>query len=335
MAAVAAGMSSEERDAERRRRWPDSDHQPATAWGVRMFTHVLAPSMLVDLRVILEGWHADLVVHEEGEYAGPVAAAEAGIPWVTHGWGSPLRPRDELRSLEVDAVPLWADAGIEMPPRAGLYAHGLIDPCPPLLNAAVTGAVVRWPVRPFTLGDAMARRDVSRGRRTTCYIGFGTVPYFADAVPEITAAVEGAVSVGLRVVVTTSDAALAQGLRVRGHGDVEVREFVSLPELLQECRLVVSHGGAGTTLAALTSGVPLVVVPRGAPSQERMARALVGAGVGRLARARGSDAAAVAVAVRAAAEDETLFARAQEAQLDIAAMPAPDTLVQPLEAVFG
>ena len=127
MAAVAAGMSSEERDSERRRRWPDSDHQPARAWGVRMFTHVLAPSMLVDLRVILDRWHADLVVHEEGEYAGPVAAAEAGIGWVTHGWGSPLRPEDELRSLEVDAAPLWAHAGVEMPPRAGLYAHGLIE----------------------------------------------------------------------------------------------------------------------------------------------------------------------------------------------------------------
>ncbi len=111
--------------------------------------------------------------------------------------------------------------------------------------------------------------------------------------------------------------------------------FVSLPELLPECRLVVGHGGAGTTLAALASGVPLVVVPRGAPSQERMARAVAGAGVDRPARARGTDAAAVAGAVRAAAEDETLFARAQEAQLDIAAMPPPGTLVQQLEAVVG
>ena len=45
---------------------------------------------------------------------------------------------------------------------------------------------------------------------------------------------------------------------------VQVVPFVPLAELLQGVDLVVTHGGAGTTMAALSRGIPLVVLPQGA-----------------------------------------------------------------------
>ena len=47
------------------------------------------------------------------------------------------------------------------------------------------------------------------------------------------------------------------------------------------CKIAITHAGAGTVLASLSAGVPLVLVPRGTPSQLRMAEACEKADVGR------------------------------------------------------
>jgi UDP:flavonoid glycosyltransferase YjiC (YdhE family) len=96
---VSAGMSNVEMREQRSRRWPETDAQPVRVWATRMWAQVMAPSTLEDLLVCMEGWPPDVVLHEEGEYAAPVAAAKAGIPWVTHGWGSPLRSASELAEM--------------------------------------------------------------------------------------------------------------------------------------------------------------------------------------------------------------------------------------------
>jgi UDP:flavonoid glycosyltransferase YjiC (YdhE family) len=56
---------------------------------------------------------------------------------------------------------------------------------------------------------------------------------------------------------------------------------MKLSTLLQSCKIAITHAGAGTVLASLNAGVPLVLVPQGSPSQLRMAEACEGAGVGR------------------------------------------------------
>lgn len=74
-------------------------------------------------------------------------------------------------------------------------------------------------------------------------------------------------------VVTTGDAELACRLTALDPERVHVEHWVSLPDLLPACDLVVAHGGAGTVLAALTAGVPLVLLPRGATSHIRTSNA--------------------------------------------------------------
>lgn len=229
---------------------------------VRFATHaqrhagVMAPSTLADLGARMSEWPPDVVVHDEGEYAGPVAAMRADIPWVTHAWGSPLRPVSELTELEELASDLWKSCGLDVPPAAGLYAHALVKPCPPGLQDHPEGADVVWPIRPRPLDDRGPQLQAD------AYIGFGTVPSFATAPAELDAAVRACTSRGMRVVVTAPTADLRSRLGEIDRNLVEAQEFVSLPPLIRSCRVVISHVGAGTVLASLAAGVPLVIVDR-------------------------------------------------------------------------
>ena len=209
----------------------------------------------------------------------------AGIPWVTHAWGSPLRPASDLGELEDVASVLWRSCGRAVPPAAGLYAHALVNPCPPILQREAPGASVVWPMRPRPLEGR------GPSLQADAYIGFGTVPTFANARSELIAAVQACTSRGMRVVVTAPDEALRSELAALDKRLVDAREFVSLTSLISSCKVVISHAGAGTVLASLAAGVPVLLVPRGSPSQLRMADACHRADVGRRCDTAGLNAA--------------------------------------------
>jgi UDP:flavonoid glycosyltransferase YjiC (YdhE family) len=272
---VDAGMSAAEMRDERHRRWPETEQQPASKWATRMWAQIMAPSSLQDLLTMATDWRPHVVVHDEGDYAGPVAAAKSDVPWVTHAWGSPLRPTSELIELEELASWLWASNGLDVPASAGLYQHALVNPCPPFLQNDSSGANVEWPIRPTTLDEE------GELLRADAYIGFGTVPLFANALAELTAAVRSCTERGMRVVVTAPSQDLRNELAAIDTHLVEARHFVKLSTLLPSCKIAITHAGAGTVLASLSAGVPLVLVPRGTPSQLRMAEACERAGVGR------------------------------------------------------
>ncbi len=307
---------------ERRLRWPETEEQPATVWATRMWAQVMAPSMLADLIVRMQEWPPDVVVHDEGEYAAPVAAMGAGIPWVTHAWGSPLRPASELVALKDLTSVLWESCGRDVPPAAGLYEHALINPCPPILQASAPGASVVWPLRPRPLEGR------GPSLQADAYIGFGTVPTFANARSELTAAVQACTSRGMRVVVTAPSEELRRELAALDEQLVDAREFVSLTSLLPSCKVVISHAGAGTVLASLAAGVPVVLVPRGSPSQLRMADACHRAGVGWRCDTAGFNAALDEVMNNPAIATATSAAARQ-----IAALPPASDVVRLIETL--
>jgi UDP:flavonoid glycosyltransferase YjiC (YdhE family) len=272
---VEAGMSAAEMRDERKRRWPETERQPASKWATRMWAQIMAPSSLQDLLAITVDWRPHVVVHDEGDYAGPVTAVKSAVPWITHAWGSPLRPTSELVELEETASSLWAANGLDVPAFAGLYQHALVNPCPRFLKNDSPGARVEWPIRPSTLDEE------GELLRADAYIGFGTVPLFANALAELKAAVLSCTERGMRVVVTAPSQDLRNELAAIDAHLVEAREFVKLSSLLPSCKIAITHAGAGTVLASLSAGVPLVLVPRGTPSQLRMTEACERAHVGR------------------------------------------------------
>ncbi|MCU1450080.1 MAG: jadS [Acidimicrobiales bacterium] len=336
LATAAAGMSSEAMVTEARARWPATAYEPPATWALRMFAEIAAPTMLADLVAVVVALRPDVIVREEGEFAGPVAAAAARVPWVTHGWGSPIQPPGEREALAAWIAPLWRRAALEPPSAGGLNGTMVLDPCPASLyqNALVVGT--RQPVRPTTppATDEPSITWPDSGR-PLAYLGFGTVPLYRDAPELMTAAVESLLSAGYDAVVTSSDPRLARQLSERAPDRVQVERWVSLPALFERCDLVVCHGGAGTVLTALGAAVPLLLLPRGAPSQLRMSSACRARGVARVVEAHETTERNLREALAAIAHDERYRSAAHEVATEIAAMPSAAEVVHRLQSYSG
>jgi UDP:flavonoid glycosyltransferase YjiC (YdhE family) len=299
IAAVAAGLSDEEAVDEARRRWPELVELPAARWTPRMFREIAAPAMATAVEATIVAWEPDVIVREEGEHGAVIAASAADIPYVTHGWGAPLVVGD---------VP---------------FGGAVLDPCPPSLYERAPAIAARHPIR------AVEARESSRSA-DRAYVGFGTVSLFRTPPTELVLGIVDSLrAASLRVTMTMPTP--VPGIP---DGDVDVRDWVDLHGLLPECRVAVCHGGAGTVLTALACGVPLVIVPQGAPSQLRMAEACERRGVAR-AVVPAADRAAIHDAITDVLASATYRRAAREVAEEIAAMPAPSSVGSILSDVIG
>jgi UDP:flavonoid glycosyltransferase YjiC (YdhE family) len=112
---------------------------------------------------------------------------------------------------------------------------------------------------------------------------------------------------------------------------VRVHEWMPHDELFPDASLVVGPGGHGTTLAALAHGVPVLVLPLDATSdQPRMARAVTLAGVGETLPRRAGPAA-IRATIERMRRDEALHRRAQELGAAIRQLDGPRRAAHVLE----
>jgi UDP:flavonoid glycosyltransferase YjiC (YdhE family) len=109
------------------------------------------------------------------------------------------------------------------------------------------------------------------------YVSFGSVTASVPtAVPIYDVALAAVAGLPARVLLTTGEAA-DDGRMAAPGAHVHVARWVAQADVLPHARVVVCHGGSGTTLAA---GVPLVVAPLFADQPQNACRvAAVGAGV--------------------------------------------------------
>src|SRR3954467_6336877 len=95
---------------------------------------VAAPARAADLVPLVAEWKPDLLVHDETEFAGPVAAAAAGIPWADQSVGI-LRPPAMARRAGETLAPLCRQYGVAVGPFGGLFRYLYIDVAPPSLQS--------------------------------------------------------------------------------------------------------------------------------------------------------------------------------------------------------
>jgi len=327
---VPAGIDSREALRRRLERHPEFAELPADqAWRVvtDYFIGQFAVALLEDSDRVL-AWRPDVVVREEGEFAGPILAARARVPWVDHGWG-PLRPTDLVTRAAEALGPLWVSQGLDPDPTGGAYRWLYLDPCPPSLQFphADDVAVLHRirPVSPLPVdADGAPSWLEQLGDRRAVYVTLGTVPFFAGDVAFFQAAIAALRDQDVEVIVTVGPAGDPMALGPQPP-NVHVERFIPQALVLPHCAAVVTNGGSGSTLGALAAGVPVIAVGDfRSPSQIRNGQAVADRGAGRALPRADVTPQRLRDAIRAVLDEPSYRQVAQQIATEIAEMPSPN-----------
>jgi hypothetical protein len=300
----------------------------------RLFGTVRAGPMLKDLIPIAEKFVPDVIVHEAGELAGPIAAAALGVPSITHAFGG-LVPMDRVSAASALVAPLWQSVGLEPRPFAGCYDHLYLDIYPPSLHAGGASHVpAMQPLRPvaFATGgsEELPRWVAGDEAKPLIYFTFGTV--FNTDIALLATIVNALGQHDVRVLVTLGPKGDPGSLGPLPD-NVRVARYLPQTQVLPHVALVVSHGGSGTFLASLGYGIPQLCIPQAADQFANAAAAQrVGAGLAIL------PGAVTQEGVNAAADrllrEPSFREAARSVKKDIEEMPGPDTVADIIESVL-
>ena len=339
--AFDAGLAIDAAFMQLAERFPREDYnhlQPDEILGwylPHLFGEILAPAMLADLEPLVRDWRPDVILHETFEFAGPIAAASAGIPSVSHTLG--LRIDEQvLAAVAASVAPLWRECGLKLNPTAGLYLHLCLDITPPSLQpwqAALSRAIVR-PLRPVTPSPNPGERLPSwmQHRRNAPLVHMTLGTNTNSNISAFRSVLDGLSDLDVEVVMTVGydgDAALLGPLPANAH----VEQYIAHSLLLPHCTVVICHGGSGTTLAALALGQPLLLLPQGA-DQYIVGQYVYASGAGLLLNPAEVSPAAVRTAVLTLMNEPVHREAARRMQREIAAMPSPAEVVRLLEEVI-
>ncbi len=297
-----------------------------------LFGAARAAPMLAALLPVAREWRPDLLVHEHGELAAPLAASVLGLPHAVHAFGGGI-PATILADGSRSVADLWSQHGLPMPPYAGCFEHLYLDICPPSLQTVPLGHVpVVQAARPVTYdGERVPDLDTllpEDDGRPLVYVTLGTVN---NQVPVLRSVAEAVWSSDVRLLVTVGRGVDPAALGPVPRG-VRVQTWVPQAAVLPRCSAVVSHGGSGTLLATAALGLPQVALPQAA-DQFRNAQGLVRAGAGLALHPDVVSPTAVARAVRDVLDRAELHEGAGRVRDEIAAMPSPDDVADRLEAL--
>ena len=280
---------------------------------------VVADAVSDDLVAFARAWRPDLVVHDTGSVAALVAAVAVKAPAVGHFHGVP------------GGMAIQHEAEVTPGYRALFERHGLdpyvapavwVDPCPPKLQRQ--DPIARKPMRfiPFSGSAALPSWLLSyTGRPRICVTGGMVTDTLDSLLPTV---VEALRPTGFEVVLAVN---AAQGEQIERSVELPdtFRTAVGLPlnSLLPTCDAILHHGGGGTTMISVASGLPQVILP-GTPLQHDWARRVSDAGAGLWLETQDHDQpSSIRQAVQSALAVPSYQRNAEQLEADVAAMPTP------------
>jgi len=296
----------------------------------RSFAGIELPPRVEDMRRVARAWRPAMIVHELAEFAGPLVAALEDLPSANHSFG-PLVQADVMAASAASAARCWADHGLPEPERAGMYRGLYLDIVPPSLqfpHISTIPSVQRLRPIPLALQETGPAVWLERlGDRPVVTVTFGTV--FSKQVDLFRTVVDGLGGVDVDVIVATGHSDVARALS-DVPANVQVREWVPWTKTLERTAVVVSHGGASSTLGPLAFGIPIVMIPLGADHFTN-AEVTAKAGVAIVLDAESVTSEEVRESVQAALRGPMRDAARRVAD-EIAQMPTPEAVVDVLEA---
>lgn len=267
-------------------------------------------------------WRPDVVVCEEVDFGGVLAAEKLGLPYANVqviASGSFVRP-----DVVGEAVGELR-AGLGLPPDPDLvmpHRHLLISPFPPSFrDPAFPLPGTAFPVRP-PVGP------VGRGEKPTVYFTLGT-EFNTESGDLFSRVLAGLHDLPVDVVATVGRHVDPAALGPQRPG-VRVERFVPQESVLPHCDLVISHGGSGSVIGALAHGLPTVLLPLGA-DQPQNADQCVRLGVGRALDPVHASPDDVRTAVAEVLADPGCRQAAERVRAEMLDLPEPARAVPSLE----
>jgi UDP:flavonoid glycosyltransferase YjiC (YdhE family) len=289
-----------------------------------IFGELNVAAMLPSLEEACERWRPDLVFREVGEFASAIAAERHGVPHA--------RLAVFLAALEELAMEL---AGPALERRqAGIVERIRASPYLTLFPASLEDPQAPLPEVVHRFRDPAAGASSNRlpdwwpgDDRPLVYVSYGTVAGTLPGAAELYANVlAAAAELPARVLLTVGDETDLDTLGP-APANVRVERFVPQREVFGHASAVVSHGGSGTTLGALSAGLPLVVVPLFADQPDNARRvAAVGAGV-----VSQPDPESLAAAIASVLREPAYATAAGAVAVEMAALPPTEVAFDVLE----
>ena len=269
-------------------------------------------------------WQPDIVVRELYELGGTYVPASLHV---LHGLGAHYP--NFINLAELALAHIRSDLG-EPAWQVQMADTWYVDPFPPALQPpddhpfinVIAMRVDAGQIRP---GDALPDSVLALPHERTVYLTLGT---FFNAAAEFTVPLEALRELPVNVVLTCgygADPAAFEPLPP----NVVVEQFVSQALLLPRCSAVVCHAGAGTVIGALSQGVPLVCLPRGADqfaNAEQVAR--LGAGLTLLPDQVSVES--IRNATRRVLDETSYATAAAKIRSEIELLPDPSAVVEEL-----
>ena len=229
------------------------------------------------LRARIEGARPETVICDEMDVGAVIAAELAGVPCITVS----VTAAGRLVSPAVVGVEwdrLRTDHGLPSDPECHRLAGAMrITPAPASFRDPAAGtSFALHAVRPPILDDVVhadaIHADVIQQRDgALVYATLGTV-FNVESGNLLDRLVQALARLDSASVVTVGPFVDPNELLPEASGQVRIEQFVPQHEVLGHCDAVVCHGGSGTLIAALSLGVPVVVLPIGADQPDNADR---------------------------------------------------------------
>jgi L-noviosyl transferase len=273
---------------------------------------------LPGVREVAGSWRPDLIVCDPVEFAGPVVATERAVPWVRHWWGLPLAP--EMLHAAEQVVTAELGAG-------WLGPAGVVHVCPASFRPPGTPAGLDMRYVPYNGASIIPDWLSADPPRPRVCLTLGTVlPRDPRVGPYWREVATGLAEAGLDVLVAIDE----QHRGVLGELPNGVRaQRLPLAQALRSCAAVLHHGGSGTTMTAVATGVPQLVMPHFA-DQFANADRIDATGAGLVLPARGVDTPTVRDVVLRLVREEPYRLAAERLAEDNRDSPTPPDVVATL-----
>jgi len=280
-------------------------------------------------------WQPDLIVCDEIDFGSMVIAERLGLPYaavLVIASGAFVRHHVVAEPLNA----LRAEHGLPPDPDLAMLSRYLVlSPFPPSYrDPAFPLPATAHTFRQLTPTEPVATPSWFKQLTDapTVYFTLGTV--FNLESGDLFARVLA----GLRELPVNVIATVGQEIDPEEFGpqpaNVHIERYIPQSLVLPHCDLIVSHGGSGSVMGALTHGLPMILIPMGADQPLNAARC-ADLGVAQVLDAVEATSANVRKAAATVLADPTYRQAAEKLRDEIISLPAPAYTIPLLERLVA